>query len=99
MAGYRYIEFHNSGAFAANFNAQWDGGQTNRTEVANAGQTVGPIDLSQYSGLASGTSLCASVFVQGGVNHDSGRNFDYNPSSNDTVQYTVSGGSLTPSFD
>jgi hypothetical protein len=99
----RYVVFFNNGAFDANFSVQFAGGigESYRTSVISAGQQTSAIDLATYTAAAlpPGTSCWARVYVQGGVNHDSGRNFIYDPTSGATVQYTVTGGSLTPSFD
>lgn len=95
----RYVKFFDSGAFSCNFSVQWNGGQTLRTETVNAGQSTDTLDLTQYLNLPTGTSCWARVYIDGGVNHDSGRNFTYDPNSQATISYTVSGGSLTPSFD
>lgn len=93
------VIFYNNGGFVCNFSVQWDGGQTGRTESVAAGQHTDPIDLTQQSTLSSGTSCWARVYVDGGINHDSGRNFTYVTSDLTTVQYTVTGGTLNPSFD
>ena len=93
------VKFFDNGAFSANFSVQWNGGETFRTETINAGQGTNTVDLTQYTQLTDGTECWARVYVAGGVNHDSGRNFIYTRNNNATVQYTVTGGSLTPSFD
>ncbi|MEO8378339.1 MAG: hypothetical protein ABI779_01625 [Acidobacteriota bacterium] len=93
------VKFFDNGAFSGNFSVQWDGGETLRTETINAGQATDTVDLTQYTGLAAGTSCWARVYIAGGINHDSGRNFIYQPANPATVSYTVTGGSLTPSFD
>jgi hypothetical protein len=93
------VVFFDNGAFSANFSVQWNGGETFRTETINAGGQTHILDLTQYTQLTAGTSCWARVYVVGGVNHDSGRNFTYNPNNASTIEYTVSGGSLTPSFN
>ncbi len=95
----RYVKFFDSGAFSCNFSVQWNGGQTLRTEKVNAGQSTDTLDLNQYVQLPAGTSCWARVYIDGGVNHDSERNFNYDPNSQATITYTVDGGSLTPSFN
>lgn len=97
----RYVQFFDNGAFNANFSVQWNGGESYRTALISSLQRTDPIDLALYTAqaLPPGTSCWARVYVQGGVNHDSGRNFTYDPNSNTTITYTVTGGSLTPSFD
>ncbi|HYH08512.1 MAG TPA: hypothetical protein VEK11_15760 [Thermoanaerobaculia bacterium] len=93
------VKFFDDGAFSGNFSVQWNGGETLRTETVNSGQSTNTVDLTQYTQLAAGTSCWARVYIAGGVNHDSARNFTYDPNNDATIQYTVTGGSLTPSFD
>jgi hypothetical protein len=92
------VVFYDNGAFSANFSVQWNGGETLRTETVNAGSHTNMIDLTQYTQLTAGTRCWARVYIDGGVNHDSGRNFTYEPNAS-SIEYTVTGGSLTPSFD
>ena len=94
----RFVIFYDNAAFSGNFSVQWDGGETYRTDVLNPGDDT-TIDLKDYLQLPAGTSCWARVYIIGGVNHDSGRNFNYDPNSNATIQYTVTGGCLTPSFN
>jgi hypothetical protein len=91
------VVFNNSAGFDCSFSIQWSGGQTGRTGMTALGQTV-TMQMSDGPKPPSGTSCWARAYVQGGPNHDSGRNFNYVPNAG-TVQYTISGGTLTPSFD
>jgi hypothetical protein len=91
------VIFHNQGGFDCSFSIQWDGGETGRTEILSIGQTT-TLDLRRYANLSPGTSCWARGYVYGGPNHDSGRNFNYDPNGG-SVDYTISGGTLNPSFN
>jgi hypothetical protein len=91
------VIFHNNGGFDCNFSVQWDGGQTGRTEVLMRGQTA-TMDLTRYDNIPEGQSCWARCYVFGGVNHDSGRNFNFHRIAG-SVEYTITGGTLNPSFD
>ncbi|MEO7592981.1 MAG: DUF1842 domain-containing protein [Byssovorax sp.] len=92
------IVFQNHAAADSSFSVQWNGGETGRTPVISAGQSVAlNMSSSSYS-TPDGTSCWARAYVQGGPNHDSGENFTYSTSSNAVVVYTLTGGVDTPSF-
>lgn len=91
------VIFNNSAGFDTAFSVQWDGGQTLRTDVLSLGQTT-TMDMTTGPHPSDGTSCWVRAYVNGGPNHDSGRNFDYS-SDGSTVQYTISGTTLNPSFD
>jgi len=91
------VIFHNQGGFDCNFSVQWDGGETDRTNILSIGQTT-TLDLKVYQHIPNGQSCWARCYVFGGPNHDSGRNFNYSHDAG-SVEYTISGGTLNPSFD
>ncbi|RON06247.1 hypothetical protein [Pseudomonas brassicacearum] len=90
------VEFHNRAGFASSFSVQWDGGETNRTNVITAGG-VEKINL-RTCGVPEGTSCWARAYVQGGPNHDSGDNFDYREGDSSIASYSITGTTLNPSF-
>lgn len=92
------VIFYNNGGFECNFSVQWDGGETNRTSETYNLQSA-TIDLNQVTNIPEGASCCARAYIAAGVNHNSGRNFTYSKSSTDTVEYTITGTTLNPSFD
>jgi hypothetical protein len=91
------VKFYNNGGFACSFSVQWDGGQTDRTGTVLANQSSG-IDMTNYV-IPENTSCWARAYINGGRNHDSGRNFNFVRANKDTVEYTITGGVATPSFD
>ena len=91
------VKFYNDGAFTSAFSIQWNGGQTDRTEPVVADQTTS-LDLTQYN-IPEGMSCWARAYIYGGPNHDFGRNFNYARNNASTVEYTITGGVDTPSFD
>ena len=91
------VNFHNAAAFSSSFSVQWDGGETGRTEVCDAGEST-EMNIASGPHPAEGTSCWVRAYVYGGPNHDSGRNFTYSAGSG-TESYTISGGTLTPSWN
>ena len=92
------VQFTNNGAFVCSFNIQWDGGETDRTEELQAGQSAF-MDLRPYhKQIVHGTSCWARAYIVLGPNHDSGRNFTFGP-ADEPVEYTISGSVFDPSFD
>jgi hypothetical protein len=90
------VHFFNNGGFVCNFSVQWDGGESLRTpELSN--QQSAEIDLTTLTNLKPNTVCWVRAYIVAGVNHDSGRNFTYD--SNTTVEYTLSGTTINPSFD
>jgi len=91
------IIFYNNGAFSCSFSIQWNGGESGRTGTVLANQST-RLDLTRYN-LGDATSCWARVYVYGGITHDSGRNFNFMRGDPNTVEYTITGGTLNPSFD
>ena len=92
------VVFHNQGGFDCSFSVQWNGGQTGRTPTLSIDQTY-TLDLTRYSNIPVGTSCWARCYVDGGPNHDSGRNFNFSGATTGSVEYTISGGVDNPSFN
>jgi hypothetical protein len=90
------VIFHNNGGFTCSFSVQWEGGETGRTEVIALGGNV-TLNLNTLT-VPPQISCWARVYISGGVNHDSGRNFNYDAKGG-TAVYTISGTTLNPSFD
>src|SRR5262249_13881527 len=63
------VIFHNQGGFDCNFSVQWDGGETDRTNILSIGQTT-TLDLKVYQHIPNGQSCWARCYVFGGPNHD-----------------------------
>ena len=90
------VRLHNLGGFNTAFSVRWSGGASEVSQRVSGNYGTIKIKLTPQM-LTPGTPCWVRAHIQGGPDHNSGRNFDYRPGS--FVEYTVRGTTLNPSFD
>ena len=94
-----YAVLTNMGGFVTQFSIVWDGGETDRSDKLALGESV-TIDLKPYhKQVHRGMSCCARAYIVDGPNHNSGRNFTFDVTQEEPVEYTITGTIFDPSFD